>query len=338
MLTKLNTKNKVLTLATIAIVFCGLIGFGIALKNAGHVPPHQFQNTVTTSITAEEPFLPASADIKQSADQALNVENAVEQKNCSSQCRTTLALLDTNQSIDDDTFRKLTNSTTAIATYLQGNDQQRQHYLEMALTTTDEDKRSFITKIFKHLPSEQRKLLAKDFIDSDHWRTRAAGVELITVDSEDLNNTELTNILSNETNSYVQSTILRHLKNNEALKGDLTTLNQLDLIINNASNHPSARVSALKTKLALSEQPYLIVPDAVQALYTNEPSLQSTGLIMIDQLLRQEEELNKNGVYLDKKSIKDVLQNIRNTNLEGIENKRLEQIIKESNAVYQRYF
>lgn len=59
---------------------------------------------------------------------------------------------------------------------------------------------------------------------------RAAGVELfIGENNNDLVTAKiLINILSTESSSYVQSTILNYLKNSSSLRDDSTILNELD--------------------------------------------------------------------------------------------------------------
>jgi len=77
-------------------------------------------------------------------------------------------------------------------------------------------------------------------------------------------------------------------------------LYKLDSIINNDES-PATRVAALKTKMQLSEQPFHMLPDAVQALHTSDPELQVAGLIVIGQILDNEDAHIKNGAHIDRK-------------------------------------
>ena len=87
----------------------------------------------------------------------------------------------------------------------------------------------------------------------------------------------------------------------------------------------------------MSEQPHLIIPDIVQALHGHEPELQFAGLLMVDKVLQQEGNNSKESVYIDRNWIKSVIQNIRSLSLQGVEDKQLENLIREADAVYLRY-
>lgn len=342
MLKKLNTKKTTIYLMTIFFVLCALVLLTIAFKNAGTVPPNQFQNSQSPSPSQTNESQTEQIHIVQ--NEPLNntpeIKHNANQGKCSTQCRSTLQILDKNKTIDDETFRKLRSSAKSIATYLTKNDDKREYYSQMALTTTDDEKRRFLTDVFNHLSTQHKNEIGDRFIDSDNWHARAMGVTLMTGDGiSDLNTAKtLTSTLSNESNSYVKSTIINHLKQSEILKGNTDTLNQLDSILNNVSDNATTRAQALKAKLQLSEQPYLIIPDAVQALHSNETELQLAGLIIIGRILQQEDTYVKNGVYIDKKSIKNAIQNLRNMPSQGIKNKRLDNLTQEANRVYLRYF
>ena len=341
MLKNLNTKNTALCVIAVVIALCGLIALIIAFKNAGNVPQNQFTNLQPSSMLGDEKNKVSfkGVDQKLAIKQQLEIES-VEQKECSSQCQATLSALDKSTVIDDETFHKLGALAKTIAAYLHENDNKRKHYFEMALTTTDDDRRSFLTDVFKYLPAQQKQEIGDGFVVSENWHTRSMGVALITDgDTSDSNTVKkLTAILSIENNSYVKNTIINHLKQDDSLQGDLNVLSQLDLILNNSSDSSSTRVAALKAKLQLSDQPYFIIPDAVQALHTNEPELQFAGLIMIDRVLQEEDKYIEDGVYIDKKTIKDAIQGLRNTSSQGVEDKGLAGLIREADALYLRYF
>ena len=89
---------------------------------------------------------------------------------CSSRCSSTLTALDKDIELDDETFQKLASQTQEIATYLKNNKQQRQHYMQIAMATTDSDKRAFLTDVFMHLPDPQRREIAENFVTSKNWR------------------------------------------------------------------------------------------------------------------------------------------------------------------------
>lgn len=266
---------------------------------------------------------------------------------CSAQCKSTFFMLDEDSELEDDTFQKLDIYAEEIAAYLQGDESKRQHYLQMALATTDGDKRRFLTDIFMHLPHQQKIEIGKSFIDSENWRVRADGVALITDPGtskkaehkiSNLNVVKsLMSIFSNEDNSYVKGRILSYLKQSSTLQGDAEILHQLDSAIYNEVD-PSVRVAALKAKMQLSEQPYHILPDALQALRTNEPELQLAGLIAIEQVLQHEKTYIENGVYIDRSSIKGEFQMIRHLAVYDADKKRFDHLIREANAVYLRYF
>ena len=100
-------------------------------------------------------------------------------KHCSARCRSTLSILSDISEFDDQTFQNLERHVEEIATYLKHDKDQRQHLLQTALTTTDADKRAFISGIFKHLPYQQKSEIAEHYTESENWRVRADGVVLI---------------------------------------------------------------------------------------------------------------------------------------------------------------
>lgn len=174
---------------------------------------------------------------------------------------------------------------------------------------------------------------------SENWRARGDGITLIADDGiENLEMAKkLMNILPNEENPYVKGRILHYLKQSEKLKGDIEVLSQLDAVLNNETNALTL-VDALKAKMQLSEQPYHILPDAIQALHTVEPELQIAGLIAIDKILEREEEYLESGAYMDRNTIKNDIQSIRNLSAYGDDKMRLEPVIKHANSIYLRHF
>lgn len=268
---------------------------------------------------------------------ASNAKHALGQ--CSARCNTTLSMLDEDLQLDDEAFRKLEGSVHEIAAYLQNDDSKRQYYLEMALTTVDGDKRGFLTDIFKQLPRQQQADIGEFFITSHSWQVRVDGVALITAnDAPSLGvANKLMSIFSEEENAYVKNNILTHLKESSLLQGDAEILQKLDSVIYNETDS-SVRVEALKTKMQLGEQPYHILPDAVQALRTSEPDFQLAGLVAIDQILKFEKEYIEHGVYIDRKSLKNDIQSIRNLAVYGDDGNRFDRLVNEADAVYFRHF
>jgi hypothetical protein len=248
-------------------------------------------------------------------------------------------MLDDDVELDDEAFHKLAAYVKEIATYLQSDESKRKHYTQMALTTTDGDKRSFLNDVFKHLPYLQKVEIGSSFIGSEKWRVRADGVALIV--GHDISNLNVANslmeIYSDEENAYVKGSILRYLKQSSALQGDTEILQQLDSVIYNGTDS-SVRVAALKAKMQLSEQPYQILPDAVHALRTSEPEIQLAGLVAIDQVLVHEQEYIEQGVYIGRDSIKNEIQNIRNLAVYDGDLRRFDRLVEEANLIYLRYF
>lgn len=310
------------------VVICALVGslgiacalwLGSVLNNFGNAPFEQSlkqrEDRVHTVSPGgnKVPVKPKLVQSKKGSDQAdklTSQSNTSRSKKCSVRCESTLSMLGENLELDDETFQRLEVHVKEIAAYLQYDESQRQRYLHMALTTTDGDKRAFLTVIFSHLPYQQKLELAENFVGSDDWRVRADGVTLIAADENTLNLAVAETLLdafSSEQHSYVKSSILNYLKKSIGLKGDAEILSQLDSAIYNEVD-PSVRVAALKTKMQLSEQLYHIVPDALQALRTNEPEFQMAGLIVLEQVLRRDKAASENAPYIDKRSIQNEFQ------------------------------
>ncbi len=258
---------------------------------------------------------------------------------CSAGCETTLSLLDKDLELDDEDFQTLRAHSQEIATYLQGNESKRRYYTQLAMTTTDGDKRAYITEVFKHLPEQQRVTVAENFIGSDAWRVRADGVALISDHgASNLNEaSSLMNIFYSEESAYVKNKILGNLQNSAALRGDVNVLQQLDSALYTEPD-ASVRIAALKAKMQLNREPYHILPDALQALRSDEPDFQLAGLIAIEEVLKREKEYSENGTYIDKNTIENELEIIRNLAVYGQDKKRVENLMREADAAYLRYF
>lgn len=280
--------------------------------------------------------------VRNSSSQVIDVASRVDSADsgqCSVRCNSTLSMLDEDLELDDEAFHKLAAYVKEIAVYLRNDEGKRQHYLQMALITTDDDKRSFLTDIFKQLPYLQKVEIGESFIASEKWRVRADGVALIA--DHDIANLNVANslmdIFTSEENAYVKGRILSYLKQSSTLQGDIEILQQLDSAIYNGSDS-SVRVAALKAKMHLSEQPYQILPDAIHALRTSEPEFQLAGLIAIDQVLKYEQEYIEKGVYIGRNSIKNDIENIRSQADYDGDMKRSALLIREANTIYLRYF
>jgi len=336
----LNATNKALCISTIAITLFGVAALINAFVSSGKLPPNQFINKDTSSIPIE-----TQQSLNKVNDQRPVSEDKVFRgiksgaKKCSEQCRHALFKLDESINLTDADLEDLNASINVIAAYLQKNKSKRDEYIQVALVSND-DKRSFLTEVFKQLPDLQRQEISDIFINSQHWHARAKGLELITYEGiKDVDTVKvLTGIVSNEQDTYIKNTVLRHLKQSSFLKNDANILSQLDSILNDVTEDPSTRIEALKAKFNLSEQPYLIVTDAIQASYSNEIELQMTGLNMLEKNLEKEREYVEKGIYIDKKSIKSVIEYIQNLPSRGIKDKGLESLIFEADAIYVRYF
>jgi hypothetical protein len=348
MLKNRNTKKKLIFGLAGLLGLCSALSLIFALKNIGNDPvnqPKKFWGDTIPSASSNDD----NPSVKQGPDQSYNSLDQAEEvvgvidntgsEQCSARCDSTLSMLDQDIELDDEAFNKLATYAEEIAAYLQNNQKQRQHYLQMAMTTTDGDKRSFLTDVFKYLPYEQKAEIGDYFIRSENWRVRADGVTLIA--DHDISNLDVANglmdILSNEENSYVKGTILAYLKHSPTLQGDIEVLHQLDLGLYNQEN-TSVRVAALKAKMQLSEQSYHILPDALQALRTSEPELQLAGLIAISQILEHEQKYIESGYYIDRNSIKNDIQIIRDLAVYDGDDKRFGRLIREANIIYLRYF
>jgi len=336
-------QNTVYSLAGLLGLLC-IVWLVFSFKNANN--DHKTQVTHATpaisSNNDKQPVKPILDQAKSSVEKTKEVAISAtdtELGQCSARCTSTLSMLDENLELDDRTFEKLQIYAKEIAAYLQNNDSQRQYYLEMALTTDDGDKRAFLTDVFTHLPYRQKLELGENFIGSENWRVRADGVTLVADhDTSELEaaNT-LMNIFSSEENAFIKDRILGYLKQSSTLQGDAEILHQLDSAIYNEID-PAVRVSAFKAKMQLSEQPYHMLPDALQALRTSEPTLQFASIVAIERILKHEEEYAERGVYIDTNSIRNEFEIIRTLSVYDDDKERFDRLIQEANSIYSRYF
>ncbi|MBX2848129.1 MAG: hypothetical protein KTR16_07415 [Acidiferrobacterales bacterium] len=316
----------------------------ISLLNVDGQPEKQIQSSVATRSQSDEHLTTTSEVQHYSAvlDQLTINSNETQSRvtfGCSRQCGSTLSMLDQNIELDDEAFQRLGIYIEEIADYLKNNDDKRHYFTQMALTTTDGDKRAYLTEVLKHLPEQQKIEIADKFIVSDNWRIRADGVVLIAdkgVTNLKLANS-LTNILMVEESPYVKSKILTHLQNSPVLRGDANVLRQLDSAIYYETN-TSVQIAALKAKMQLSEKPYHIMPDALHALRSSDPDFQFAGLVAIEKVLWDETDFLETKAYLDMHSIENEFQIIQNLIVYDEDKSRFEKLIKEANAIYSRYF
>lgn len=355
MLENYMTNNKRLFFYLVGFVglFCLVWLVSVLMNVDGHNSSHKVSlaqsekqadsMAVVNSLSEEESSTPLDFEypengLDQIKEDSSGVEDAVSLE-CTLRCDSALSMLDQSVELDDETFQKLGAYAEEIAVYLQNNEDQRRRYTQIALTTTDADKRAYLTDIFKRLPEQQRVEIADSFIDSSNWRARADGVTLIA-DNGVTNlemGTSLVDIFLSEDNSYVKGKILTYLENSAALRGDTEVLRQLDSAIYYEAE-TSVRIAAFKAKMQLSEEPYHILPDALQALRTSEPDLQLAGLVAIEEVLRNEKKYTEKGAYIDTNSLENEFEIIRNLTAYGEDEKRFEYLIREANAIYLRYF
>lgn len=319
-----------------------------AFINAGNVPTYQAQKQKyelmnESSLSNHKSSINQEyGQSKKRLDQAEEIERATANRGsgqCSLQCESALTSLAEGSELDDETFQGLAAHIKEIAAYMQNHENQRQYYLQMALTTSDSDKRAFLNAIFEQLPYSQKVEIGEHFIGSDNWQVRADGVTLIADQgaSNLIEANRLMDIFSNEQHSYVKSNILGYLEHSAALKGDTEILNQIDSAIYNETN-PSVRVAALKAKMQLSEQLHHILPDALQALRTSDPEVQLAGLFALEKVLQHDKKLNGSGVYIDRNAIKNEFRIIRDLAVYDREGKHTDRLAREANMIYSRYF
>ena len=336
--TRNSKKNIIYFLA--ALIGLGLIFWLIfSIMVDGSVPENQFdnksyiQNVPTSNVEEIEDELEPVKDVPEEVVSADNDE-------CSAKCLEALAKLEEGIELDDDEYRQLQVYIKEIVAYLQNNEGERQYYLLMALTTSDGNKIGFLKKIFQRLPEEQKLEIADAFISSENKKLRVNGVELIVGHKvSDLGTAnKLIDIFLIEDDPHVKSTVLQHVKNANSLRGDVGLLDKLDSAINNETD-VSVKVDLLKAKMQLSEQPYHIIPSALEALRSREPEFQMAGIIAIDQVLGHEDNFVENGADIDINSIKNEIQTLRNlTPDDGVKKKRFDRLMREVNDVYSRHF
>ena len=302
-------------------------------------------NSLAVVASSSEQTFSTATDFQQplkAIDQKNQDVNIVQDNlslQCSTRCDLTLSMLDQVAELGDETFQKLGAYTQEIASYLENNKDKREYYTQIAMTTTDGDKRAYLTDIFKHLPEQQRVEIGESFIASDKWRVRADGVTLVA--DNGISNlamaSSLVDILLRDENSYVKGRVLTYLANSKPLAGDVEVLTQLDSAIYYETN-TSVRIAALRAKMQLSEEPSHILPDALQALRTSDPDFQLAGLIAIEEVLRHDKQRSEKGAYIDMNSIKSEFQAIQNLTFYGEDKKGFDKLIKEANSIYLRYF
>lgn len=339
-------RNAVIGVVGLASLSC-VAWFVYIVKTAGNeptsrTPQERGQPTSYSANDDQVAILPDFDQVESFVEQTKEVDSDAgtsDSAQCSVRCSSTLSMLDKDLELNDETFNRLETHITEIAAYLQDDEGKRQEYLEMALSTEDGDKRSFLTDVFKRLPYEQKAEIGNHFVGSENWRVRTNGIALIA--DEDISSLavsdRLIDIYSTEQNLHVKGTILASLKQSSILQGDTGILQQLDSVLYNEAE-PQVRIAALKAKMELSEHPFDIIPDAVQALRTTEPEFQLAGLIAIDQILADENKHIENGAYIDKASIKSDIESIRDLSSYKGDRKRFDRLIREANAIYLRHF
>lgn len=346
-LNNIKQKRLLFYLAALIVLSCMIWLIMTVKKVSNHTTgkPQTIIDNAVTTITPSDDSPQVQADSKQaemSLDDATVVANEtvnIMPAKCSARCNSTLSMLDEDVELDDETFQNLATQTEEIAAYLRGDEGRRQYYLEMAMTTADGDKRAFLTEVFKHLPEQQKDQIAENFIGSNNWRVRADGVTLMAdqgISNLDEANT-LIGIFSNEENSYIKSSILNYLEQSQSLRGDVEILQQLDSALYYDTN-TSVQVAALKAKMLLSDEPFHILPDALQALRASEPEFQLAGLVAIEKVLEHEKKNLDSDTFIDTHSIANEFEIIRNLAVYGEDKKRFESLIKEANTIYLRHF
>lgn len=241
--------------------------------------------------------------------------------------------------IEDERFETLFGQMAEFAAYLETNDRARLDMLNLALTTQDSNKRALLIDAFTLLPLAQRDILGQAFIESNHWRLRTDGVNLLTLDPNMTSDkvSDLINTLETDPHPHVKTTILKGLKSAKTLKGDLDTLDNLSLLLN-SETHSTVKSEILLTKLALEDDPLNAMPEALLALSSGDPEFQYTALIALEHIYKTDHVTHGKLDQIDHRSIKRGLEALLKIEVTAENKSSVARLLKEADAFYERHF
>lgn len=335
-------KNKSRFIGLLGYAAVAFIGAGISFMTlpksvtprpakAGQTDKAVTQNTQPDSMEAFR--------LKSSKSESAATISSSKVVSCLGACLKLSVRLNDNARIDDENFESLQGQISEFAAYLAVNETARMEMLKLVMTTKDSNKRALVIDAFSWLPKEQQEGLGTELLKSDNWLVRTGGVNLFTA-SDNLTPDKakaLISVLTDDSHSHVQTTILKILKNSESLKGDPDTLNKLTVIMNSKVDS-IVKSDALLTKLALHKNPLNAMPDTIRALTSKDPEVQTSALIALERIYEADKVKNGKLSQIDHSFVKTVLEDLIYVEVTAKNKSQIERLIKEVDAFYARNF
>ncbi len=258
---------------------------------------------------------------------------------CNKTCKTIRDQLLSSDSLHDENYETLLAHTQRFTEYLVGNFERQNEFINLAISTSDANKRDLIIEAFKGLPKNQSMGFAFQLLENENWEIRVKSTELLEGNNElsDRDVQSYYDSLSREQNSYVKQRMVQALVYSDNLLENENLVSTLDSMIQHASD-ASVRSTALRTKVQVSNDTQSLLRDAVYALNSGQQSFQITGLSVYENLLKQAKEnekikhiINQNGII---KELENVIESARFASDESLSL----DLFQEFEYVYERHF
>ena len=147
----------------------------------------------------------------------------------------------------------------------------------------------------------------------------------------------LISIYTNEPNNHVKRSVLKTLKNTEALRGDQATLDYLSGVMVSETDS-GVKSEAMLTKLALQEDPLNAIPDAFMALNSGEAEFQHSGLIALERIYEANQLVDGGLDRIDHEAVERALETFMEAEITSENASEMNRLLKEADRFYDRHF
>ncbi len=274
-----------------------------------------------------KPLTKASSEIQDVARDDANI--------CKDGCEVIQTILQTTLDLDDVRYETLLGSLDPFTKFLRDNPKGQRDFIDIAMSTSDGNKRDLIIDAFTQLPKAQAEVFAFELLNADGWQLRSKAPQLLE-HHDGLSEEKIEayfEALGQEANPYVKKRLLQTLTSNAALAQSENLIPSLNAIIQYTTNE-STRSSALSVKMDLNPDVSSRASDAMHALRSGQAEFQLTGLLAFETLLENADTRQT----IDKRALQNQLNYLRESTRFSKDDQTSLRLLNEADTMYERHF
>lgn len=269
------------------------------------------------------------------AQSTRDIMDPVGDSRCEQGCLAQMEMLISAELIDDASYQSLLSNTDQLASYLKNNPKARLELLEIALQTSEGNKRDLIIAAFSQLSIQDRTEFGLALSQSPNREQRKEGVDfLAAAETMSLSvATEFSIMLRTETDQHIKTSLIRALNKPEKFRGDQAIIDDLSYMVQSEMNN-KIRGEALLSKASLVSHSEQVVDDALSAVRSGEPDYQLYGLRALETALNRSSQEGTQMSWLYEEASRDIFYELTTPAYESISS----DVRKEAAAIYKRHF